>query len=52
MGIGAGFSAPLSMREMSSSADMMSSTAVSEASMELASSAKAVDLARSISVEV
>ena len=52
MGAGAGLSAPLSMREMSRRADMMSSTAVNDASIELARSAKPVDLARSIKVEV
>ncbi|MOA67981.1 hypothetical protein D3C78_1953870 [compost metagenome] len=50
--IGVGRTAPLSMREISSSALMMSSTAVSDASMELARSASPVSLERSISVEV
>ena len=54
MGKGAGvcFRAPLSMREISSSADMISSTALSEASIEWANSARLVPPARSTSVEV
>jgi hypothetical protein len=50
--MGAGLSAPESMREISSSADMISSTALSEASIECASSPSPLPPARSINVAV